>query len=347
MIKLPENAKSFFRNNYEEIFNTGNLAESIWNEKLVEFGKVFCNAGCAVPTSSNGSGLVALMTIYRHYYGRDKVILQSNTMYGVKTMVLSAGCKLAGFAKCNIESLMPNLQQIQDAVNASKQAPENLILLLSHIGGIINPEIEKIATFCQAHNILLLEDCAHSFGATLNGKHSGTFGDSGVFSFYATKAIPAGEGGLVITNNHKIGDLVKRYVMYDRFAQEMNIGVNIRPSELQALCIYSVLLCTEEIIENKRQIATQYIHACEELQIPYIKQVTNNYSGNYYKFIVFSQNKPIGELLPKLKTTTSKVYDYALGDSSEIILHHACLPIWYNQEQEITSKVIKELYESV
>ncbi len=43
--------------------------------------------------------------------------------------------------------------------------------------------MEKISEFCHSENIILLEDCAHSYGATLNGKHSGTFGDAGVFSF--------------------------------------------------------------------------------------------------------------------------------------------------------------------
>ena len=50
--------------------------------------------------------------------------------------------------------------------------------MLSDIGGIINPDIEKIAKFLKQENILLLEDAAHSFGARLNKKFSGTFGDA-------------------------------------------------------------------------------------------------------------------------------------------------------------------------
>ena len=50
--------------------------------------------------------------------------------------------------------------------------------MLSDIGGIINPDIEKIASFLKKNNILLLEDAAHSFGAKLNNKFAGTFGDA-------------------------------------------------------------------------------------------------------------------------------------------------------------------------
>ena len=71
--------------------------------------------------------------------------------------------------------------------------------MLSDMGGIINPDIEKIAKFCKEKNIILLEDAAHSFGSTLNNKFAGTFGDAGVYSYYSTKAVFAGEGGVGAT----------------------------------------------------------------------------------------------------------------------------------------------------
>jgi dTDP-4-amino-4,6-dideoxygalactose transaminase len=346
MIKLPQGSVSFFKENLDDIFNSGNLAEGKWNKEISTFINSHCNVSCSVPTSSNGSGLVALMMIYKTYYNRMNVLIQSNTMYGVKTMVYTSGCNLSGYIDCSLETLMPSIEQVRKAVEQFKGDKKSLMILLSHIGGIINPDIEKIAEFCRSENIILLEDCAHSYGATLNGKHSGTFGDGGAFSFYATKSIPAGEGGVVITKNNEIGELVKRFIIYDRFEQKMNIGSNNRPSEIQALLIYSVLMNTEEIIENKKHIAEQYIKACEELGIPYIKQISAFSSGNYYKFIVYNDDKPILEFLPKLKTKTSAVYDYTLGSKNKIASHHACLPIWYGQENEITKKVIKELYES-
>ncbi len=113
------------------------------------------------------------------------------------------------------------------------------------------------------------------------------------------------------------------------FKQEMEIGSNNRPSEIQALLIYSVLKETDEIIENKRQIGEKYIAACNKLEIPYIKQISESFSGNYYKFVVYNDNNPINEYLPSLKTKTSRVYDYSLGNSKLITTHHACLPIWY------------------
>lgn len=346
MIKIPQPAISFFKENLDEIFDTGNLAEGKWNQKLSNHISGYCSVKHATPTSSNGSGLVALMLVYKGYFNRSEVLLQSNTMYGVKTMVYSSGCNLSGFIDCTLDTLMPSFEQVKHAVEILIGDKNKTIILLSHIGGIINPDIEKIAEYCKSENIVLLEDCAHSYGATHNGKHSGTFGEAGVYSFYATKSVPAGEGGIVITKNDEIGEYIRRFVIYDRFEQKMNIGSNNRPSEIQALLIYAVVKCSDEIINNKREIADKYITVCDELSIPYIKQITKTSRGNYYKFIIYNQEKPIKEYLPTLKTITSGVYDYTLGNSRLITTHHVCLPIWYGQDDEVTEKAISELYAS-
>ncbi|MCX5815363.1 MAG: DegT/DnrJ/EryC1/StrS family aminotransferase [Proteobacteria bacterium] len=346
MIKIPQSAVEFFKQNIDEIFFTGNLAEGKWNKELSNHVSEYCGVKHATPTSSNGSGLVALMLIYKEYFNRSEVLLQSNTMYGVKTMVYSAGCHLSGFIGCTLDTLMPSFEQVKQAVEDFVGDKKKMIILLSHIGGIINPDIERIAEFCRSENIILLEDCAHSYGATINGKHSGTFGDAGAFSFYATKSVPAGEGGIVITKHDDIGEYIKRFIIYDRFEQKMKIGNNNRPSEIQALLIYAVVKCTDEIIKNKKGIADKYIAVCNELSIPYIKQNAKTSLGNYYKFIVYNAKIPISEYLPTLKTKTSGVYDYSLGNSKSITTHHACLPIWYGQENEVTEKVISELYAS-
>ena len=343
MIKLPLKSINFFKNNQEEIFRSGNLAEGIWNTDLSNKIKSITGSKYAVPTCSNGGGIVALLQLYKEYFDRDKVMIQSNTMYGVKSMVKSGGCDLVGFIDCRLSTLMPSIEDIKNSIFSYKGNNDQLIILLSDIGGIINPEIIEIAKFCRQNNIVLVEDCAHSFGATNNGRYAGTFGDAGVYSFYATKAIFAGEGGVVITNNDELGELMKRFTVYDRFDQKMPIGINIRPSELQALLIYSVVKEYQEIINDKKLIAKTYIDICNQLNIPYIDQDNKVSKGNYYKFVVYNKSEPIIDYLPKLKTKTSCVYDYSLAKKNNIKNNHVCLPIWYGQENSVTISVVDEI----
>jgi len=344
LIKLPEDSISYFKNNLDDIFNSGNLAEGHWNRKLSEFVKDQTGAQSALPTNSNGAGMVALLSIYNHYYDRTNVLIQSNTMYGVKTMVTASGGHIIGFINCQLNTLMPSLQDVKDAIShLEKKNKAELVILLSHIGGIINPDIESIATLCKAENIILLEDCAHSFGATLNGKHSGLFGDAGVYSFYATKAIPAGEGGVVVTNHQELGETISSFSIYDRFDQKLEVGNNIRISEIQALFTYSIITEWESIIGNKLLIAEQYVNVCKQMNIHYISQSEKGQKGNYYKFIIYHPIRPINEIWLNLQTRTSSVYDYTIGVPNTVADYHVCLPIWYYQEEEMTNRVIKEL----
>jgi perosamine synthetase len=346
LVKLPIRSTDYFSQNFKEIFNSGTLAEGPWNYKLTQYIKDLTGAKSVISTNSNGAGIVTLLQMFNWKYGREKVLLQSNTMYGVKTMIPAGRCQVAGFINCQISTLMPALIDVQKAVNdIGYIEKEKLIILLSHLGGIINPDIEKIADWCKTQNIILIEDCAHSFCATLDGKHSGLFGAAGVYSFYATKAVPAGEGGVIVTNSEEIGDFVYDYSIYDRFKQKLKIGYNNRPSEIQALLMYAVTKEHEEIIGFKRNIAEKYMKICEQKEINFIEQDRNGQSGNYYKFILFNLNMPIKEAFPNIRTTTSPIYDYSIGVNNTVAQYHLCLPIWYGQEDEITEKVIKELEE--
>jgi len=347
IIKLPKNSIDFFKNNQNQIFESGNLAEGLWNEQLSEKIKSVCNIKNAICVNSNGSGLVALLLIYKEYYGRTDVMIQSNTMYGVKTMTKTAGYNLVDFIDCQLETLMPSFDDLKKAVDSYKGERKKLVILISDIGGMINPDIEKIAKFCKEKNIILLEDAAHSFGSTLNKKFSGTFGNAGVYSYYSTKAIFAGEGGIVVTDDNKIANLMKDFIAYDRFKKKMEIGFNIRLPEIQALMIYSVVNEYKEIIKNKFNIAEKYAETCNSHNIKFINQNKKFNIGNYYKFTIISPEKNISDLLPKIKTTTSKVYEYSLGNSKEIPRKHLCLPIWFNLEENISDKVIKEIKESL
>ena len=173
LIKIPNKSIEFFKNNQDEIFKSGNLAEGPWNKKLSEKVKQISGSQYSVSVNSNGSGLVAILLIFKTYFGREDVMIQSNTMYGVKTIVGTAGYNLIDYINCNLNTLMPSFEDIKNSIEGYKKDRNKLVVMLSDIGGIINPDIEKISKYLKENNVLLLEDSAHSFGATLNGKFAG------------------------------------------------------------------------------------------------------------------------------------------------------------------------------
>jgi dTDP-4-amino-4,6-dideoxygalactose transaminase len=342
MIKVPQAAVDKFNNNISEIFSTGNLAEGQWNARLSDFFKNYTQAQCSVPFSSNGSGLLAILILLKRYRNYDKVFIQSNTMYGVKTIAITSGLNYVGAVPCSLPSLMPTLAQVCEFISLLDD-PKRTVFLMSHIGGIVNPDIEGIAAACAQAGVALVEDCAHSLGATLNGRHTGLYGIAGVYSLYATKAIAAGEGGIAVTNDTDLGDNLSRFNIYDRFDQQQDVGVNFRISELQAL--FSLCMCelSEEIIANKAVIADKYIRACKQANISFVDPYQNGQRGNHYKFTLIAKTNAEQEF-GAVKNKTSPVYSYTLGeDPMSIKTRHLCLPIWYALEAEVVDQTIQQL----
>jgi dTDP-4-amino-4,6-dideoxygalactose transaminase len=287
--------------------------------------------------------MFTLLRLLKEYRGKKRIFLQSNTMYGVKTIANTSGLELCGYVECSLDYLMPTYEQVASFISSLANAHE-CVFLLTHIGGWVNPDIEKIADLCKNNSVALIEDCAHSLGSTLNGNHTGLYGDAGVYSLYATKAIPAGEGGIVVTKDKELGRLIDKFIIYDRFEQELDVGVNFRMSELNALLAFSVLQETESIINNKYQIAKKYCKACDKHDWKYIDPKINGQRSNLYKFILVAENQNSINKFEKITVRTSPVYDYALStDVNNIAKKHICLPIWYGLEDAVVDSVVEEL----
>jgi len=134
-------------------------------------------------------------------------------------------------------------------------------IIAVHIYG--NPcELGDLVKICKKQSIFLIEDCAEAIGSKYKNKYVGTFGDCGVFSFYANKTISTGEGGMVIFKNKKIYNHAK--VLRDhgmsrkkRYYHE-HIGFNYRMTNLQAAIGLAQLENFKKIIERKIEIAKIY-----------------------------------------------------------------------------------------
>src|SRR5215471_624407 len=108
----------------------------------------------------------------------EVVLCASNTFMANPLAISTAGAKVE-FVDCNREDMCISFADFEE--KARKHRPR--AAMLTHIGGHIAFEVERIAEFCRAEGIFLIEDCAHAHGATWNGRRPGTWGDVGVWSF--------------------------------------------------------------------------------------------------------------------------------------------------------------------
>lgn len=135
-------------------------------------------------------------------------------------------------------------------------------IVITHLYGRINPDINAIFELCSSLGIPLMEDCAQAHGARLNGKMAGTFGNVASFSFYPTKNLGAlGDGGAVVTNEDSIAEHVyclRQYGWKTKYEVCLAGARNSRLDELQAALLSVFLPHLDEDNSRRRSIAAQY-----------------------------------------------------------------------------------------
>jgi perosamine synthetase len=122
-------------------------------------------------------------------------------------------------------------------------------------------DMDHLMEIAKRHNIIVIEDCAESHGATVRGRMTGSFGDMSCYSFYANKVITTGEGGMVTTNDDRLAERLRllRNLGFTkpRFRHDV-AGYNFRMTSYQAAMGLAQLEKIETIIKAKRRVAAKY-----------------------------------------------------------------------------------------
>lgn len=140
-----------------------------------------------------------------------------------------------------------------DPDSLEKLAPNASIVIAIHTYGA-RANIESLRKF----NVKIIEDCCHSLGGIHNGKTIGMDGDASIFSFYATKIITGGQGGLIWSNNKELIDEAHDYRNFD-CRENYYPRFNFQLTDIQAAMINSQFKRLKDIVSRRYEIAQQYI----------------------------------------------------------------------------------------
>lgn len=296
----------------------------IFEEKFEEF--------TGLPSCAVTSGGTALLSILEYVDVRNKeVIVPANTFWATAQAAKKAGAKVV-YADCNKEDLCMSFEDMVRKVTSDTKA-----VIVVHIGGHIAFEIEKIAQYCAEHNITLIEDCAHAHGAEWNGRTAGSYGLAGGYSFYATKTMPLGEGGMIVSRDKDLISWMKKFRNYGKeviggkVTYPLKGGFNYRMNEFTAALGIVQLERLPVILAWKQRLAEKF----DQIFSKHVILPPGMKSG-YYKYIVFDQN---------LREETGKVFNFtdfgceiektelSLPNSYWVAKHHKCAPIYYGWEK--------------
>jgi dTDP-4-amino-4,6-dideoxygalactose transaminase len=265
----------------EEILRTGALTLGENTQALEAAFAAAHDARFAVAVTS---GTAALEIILRSLgvAGRD-VIVPANTFAATAFAVLAAGGRPV-FADVAADTLALSVQTVTAALTENTAA-----VVLVHIGGFITPAVEELQALCRRRGIALVEDAAHAHGSTHAGRPAGSFGEAGSFSFYPTKVITSGEGGLILTGDERIRDEALGYRDQGKagFASNLHtrIGYAWRMSELHAAVALVQLRRLPEFLAVRRRVAARYDQALAGLAGLTPITPPPGSESNYYKYV--------------------------------------------------------------
>lgn len=185
----------------------------------------------------------------------DEVLVPDFTFLASGTSVEMTGAKPI-FVEVNRDNFQIDLSNADKLINEKTKA-----IMPVHVYGTI-ANMNEVMAFAKKHNLKVIEDAAAGMGVHRDGKHAGTFGDVGTFSFFADKTITTGEGGFVITNDENIYDkllYLRNQGRKDRGSFiHPEIGYNFRMTDIQSAMGLVQLAKLEEIKKRKSHILGLY-----------------------------------------------------------------------------------------
>lgn len=226
----------------------------------------FCGCKHGVATTS-GTTALHLAVDAAGIRSGDEVLVSSSTNIATALGVIRNGAIPVPVDSEN-KTWNLNLDLLEGLIS-----PRTKAIIPVHLFG--HPvDMDELMAFANRHNLIVIEDCAESHGATVRGRMTGSFGHMGCFSFYANKVITTGEGGMVVTNDDRVAKQLRllRNLGFTnpRFRHEV-AGYNFRMTGFQAAIGLAQLHKIETIIDKKRRIARAYTERLRQipgLQLP-------------------------------------------------------------------------------
>lgn len=314
----------------------------------------------AIAVSSGGAALelgLSLLGAQGH-----EVIVPTNTFMATAASVVRTGGSVR-LADIEPDTLCLSLETLKSVATARTRG-----VIVVHIGGIIPPDIDQIRRWCDASGLWLLEDAAHAHGCELHGRPAGSWGTAAAFSFFATKVVTSGEGGVLVLDDDELaarGRILKNYGKRDTWSSyHTEIGWNLRMSEIAAAVAVTHFAKLNDLVRRRSSVACMYTALIEKHCVG-LRLILPSEQSSWYKYVV---RLPPGISADRVRQKMKEVGVSLAGGVYDIPLHrqpplieaparfpgaeqvcggHICLPIYPDMAKAEIEFVVDSLLGSL
>ncbi len=234
----------------------------------------------------------------------DEVLASTFTFIGSVAPILYQGAKPVFIDSDESWNLSPKL--LKEYLQQCAKKPKALIV--THLYGM-SAAIEEIAHICKEYGVYLIEDAAESLGATFKKRHTGSFGDFGIYSFNGNKILTTSSGGMLVTFNEQWHEKALFYATQAKedapFYEHKEFGYNYRMSNVLAAIGVAQMEVLDERVQACRNIFLWYKEALEEFEksgaLTFMPELPNSRGNRWLTTLVFHSIVP-QKLMAYLKT---------------------------------------------
>jgi len=266
-----------------DVIASGHIAEGGVVREFERTFKKRMSVGYASATSS-GTAALHLALLALEIGPADEVIIPSYVCTALLNAVRFVG------ATPVLADINPGSYNIDPDDVRKRVTPRTKAVLVPHLFGMV-ADLKNLLKL----NLPIIEDCAQSVGASFNRQLCGSFGHMAVFSFYATKVLTCGEGGMVVSNSKKLADTISDLKSYDQKGVD-KIRFSYKMTDFQAAMGLTQLARLNSFLERRRMIAQEYRKAFETLNL---KLPPDDPGHIYYRFVI-ELNQDSGDWIQKI-----------------------------------------------
>ncbi|MHA1206345.1 MAG: DegT/DnrJ/EryC1/StrS family aminotransferase [Candidatus Hodarchaeales archaeon] len=193
---------------------------------------------------------------------------------------ITFGGSIPIFADIDPETYTIDPEQVKNLITSKTEA-----ILPVHIFGLPS-NMKVLQEIAEDHNLVILEDACQAHGAKIDGKHVGTLGEIGCFSFYATKNMITGEGGMIVTDNDELAERIRSIKNHGRGPsggyQHFRIGYNFRLADPLAAIGLIQIKKLPKMLKKRKENAEAIRKTVGELDHVHIQKIPKGYTHSHY-----------------------------------------------------------------
>ncbi|CAM3758001.1 DegT/DnrJ/EryC1/StrS aminotransferase family protein [Mucilaginibacter galii] len=333
--KLNDKYRADFDKAFKRVLDSGwyILGKEV-SDFETEFAK-YCGCKHAIGVANGLDALILIIRAYKelgYFNDGDEILVPANT-YIASILAISANNLVPILIEPDIFTYNIDPKLISEKITSKTKA----ILPVHLYGQLCN--MSEVVAIAKKHNLIIIEDCAQSHGASFNGTKAGNFGDAAGFSFYPGKNLGAlGDAGAITTNNDELATVIRALLNYGSEVKYKNHykGTNSRLDELQAALLGVKLKALDDETSVRRSVANRYLKGINNSKV-ILPTVANEYGHVWHLFVVRVEDR-------------SEFQRYLTDNNIQTVIHYPIPPHkqhaykeWNHLSYPISEKIHNEV----